>query len=117
MIAHPFVRRMTDEIMAEVVDLSKSGIVPSQILTRLRISNPSILITAKDVHNVKREYRIQDLGGELPITVLFSTLEAGGYVYESTVDDDGVLDSLFLFTAIILFLHVTFKTICDGRYL
>ena len=95
MIGHPSARVLCSAQREEVVQLTKSGVMPSMIIDKLRQSDPSVLVTDRDVYNMRQKFRMDELQGETPISRVIQELKKNGYSYDTLVDDDGTLNSLF----------------------
>jgi hypothetical protein len=60
------------EEVVDILNMSKSGRTPKEILTYLRQQHASYLLTAKDISNIVQKERITELGGKRPIEWLVS---------------------------------------------
>jgi hypothetical protein len=67
--AHPAHRiaALTLAIRTEIGRLSHAGLSTNQILSTLRISNPSMTLIAKDIGNIVQQIRAEELNGRTPI--------------------------------------------------
>ncbi|KAH6574269.1 hypothetical protein BASA62_002532 [Batrachochytrium salamandrivorans] len=53
--AHPSLRRLNEHAQGQVMEMSKAGVRPREILSSLRQSDPSILAISQDIYSVCRE--------------------------------------------------------------
>jgi hypothetical protein len=58
---------LTPETRASISTLSHTGLLPNQILTLLRDSNPEIPLISKDIANITQKLRLEELDGRTPI--------------------------------------------------
>jgi hypothetical protein len=72
--AHSFHRKMTNDVKKRVRTLSAAGVAPTQILTLIRSEPSGEHVIARDVYNLKRQHKIEQLDGQTPMEALFSSL-------------------------------------------
>jgi hypothetical protein len=65
---------MTNDVKERVRTLSAAGVAPAQILTLIRSEPSGEHVIARDVYNLKRQHRIEQLDGWTPMEALFSSL-------------------------------------------
>ncbi|KAH8959681.1 hypothetical protein BDL97_06G089500 [Sphagnum fallax] len=72
--AHPSHRKMTNDVKERVRTLSAIGVAPAQILTLIRSEPSGEHVIARDVYNLKRQHKIEQLDGRTPMEALLSSL-------------------------------------------
>ncbi len=72
--AHPSHRKMTNNVKERVRTLFVAGVAPAQILTLIRSEPSGEHIIAHDIYNLKRQHRIEQLDGRMPMESLLSSL-------------------------------------------
>jgi len=72
--AHPSHRKMTNDVKEHVRTLSVASVAPTQILTLIRSEPSGEHVIARDVYNLKRQHRIEQLDGRTPMEALLSSL-------------------------------------------
>ncbi|CAG8678443.1 967_t:CDS:2, partial [Scutellospora calospora] len=95
MSGHPIVRRLTEQQMESVKAMTIAGSQPKAIVTTLRQSDPSVLVTNSDIYNARARLRQQNLAGRTPIQALVDELQNGNFLYEYECDDTGSVTYLF----------------------
>jgi hypothetical protein len=65
---------MTNDIKKRVRTLSAAGVALAQILTLIRSEPSSEHVIVRDVYNLKRQHRIEQLDGQTPMEALLSSL-------------------------------------------
>ncbi|KAH8951722.1 hypothetical protein BDL97_09G044300, partial [Sphagnum fallax] len=73
-VAHPSHCKMTNDVKERVRILSTAGVAPTQILTLIRSEPSGEHVIARDVYNLKRQHRIEQLDGWTPMEALLSSL-------------------------------------------
>ena len=81
MIGHPTARRLTEEQLQKILDLSETGSKPRDILALLRRQHPDTLVSPKDIYNAREALRRQKLGSSTPLEV--STKDSTGELLET----------------------------------
>ncbi|KAH6565332.1 hypothetical protein BASA60_009952 [Batrachochytrium salamandrivorans] len=59
--AHPSLRRLNEHAQGQVMEMSKAGVRPREILSSLRQSDPSTLATSQDIYSVCKRIRLENL--------------------------------------------------------
>ncbi len=72
--AHQSHLKMTNDVKKRVCTLSAAGVAPAQILTLICSEPLGEHVVARDVYNLKRQYRIEQLDGWTPMEALLSSL-------------------------------------------
>jgi hypothetical protein len=72
--AHPSHRKMTNNIKEHVRTLSAAGVAPVQILTLIHSEPSGEHVITRNVYNLKRQHRIEQLDGRTPMEALLSSL-------------------------------------------
>jgi hypothetical protein len=72
--AHPSHRKMTNDVKERVGTLSAAGVAHVQILTFIRSEPSGEHVIARDVYNLKRQHKIEQLDGRMPMEALLSSL-------------------------------------------
>ncbi|KAH9571856.1 hypothetical protein CY35_02G114800 [Sphagnum magellanicum] len=72
--AHPSHHKMTNDVKEHVRTLSVASVAPTQILTLIRSEPSGEHVIARDVYNLKRQHRIEQLDGRTPMEALLSSL-------------------------------------------
>ena len=67
--AHPAHRlaALQPDTRASICNMSQAGLLPSQILTTLRTTDPAITLVPSDITNITQQARTEELGGKTPI--------------------------------------------------
>jgi hypothetical protein len=89
---------MTNNVKERVQTLSAAGVAPPQILTLIRSEPSSEHIIARNVYNLKRQHRIEQLDGRMPMEALLSSLIKLDVPNTHCVDASGRL-TRFAFTS------------------
>jgi len=92
--AHPSHRKMTNDVKEHVRTLSAAGVAPIQILTLIRSEPSGEHVIARDVYNLKRQHRIEQLDGRTPMEALLSSLIKLDVPNTHCVDANGRLTRL-----------------------
>jgi len=92
--AHPSHRKMTNDVKKHVRTLFAAGVTPAQILTLIRSEPSGEHIIARDVYNLKRQHRIEQLDGRTPMEALLSSLIKLDVPNTHCVDVSGCLTRL-----------------------
>ncbi|KAH7863204.1 hypothetical protein Vadar_014710 [Vaccinium darrowii] len=74
MSGHPSCRRLSQEEITTIEEMTRSGIPPRQILSSLRQSNPKLQAISRTIYNTKVKLRKGNLAGRTMIQVLFEEL-------------------------------------------
>jgi hypothetical protein len=77
MIGHSLARRrqLTEDQNNTIKHLSETGSKPQQIISLLRAEQPTTLIKACDLYNIRDELRRKKLGNYTPLEFLRETLQ------------------------------------------
>jgi len=92
--AHPSHRKMTNDVKERVRTLSTVGVTPAQILTLIRSEPLGEDVIARDIYNLKRRHRIEQLDGRTPMEALLSSLIKLDVPNTHSVDASGRLTRL-----------------------
>ncbi len=92
--AHPSHRKMTNDVKEHVRTLSAVGVAPVQILTLIRSEPSGEHVIARDVYNLKRQHKIEQLDGRTPMEALLSSLIKLDVPNTHCVDANGRLTRL-----------------------
>jgi hypothetical protein len=67
--AHPAHRiaAISSDTRASINNMSQSGLLPAQILSVLRNSDPELPLIPKDIASITQQSRLEELGGKTPI--------------------------------------------------
>ncbi|KAH7844004.1 hypothetical protein Vadar_023309 [Vaccinium darrowii] len=74
MSGHPSCRRLSQEEITTIEEMTRSGIPPRQILSSLRQSNPKLQAISRTIYNTKVKLRKGNLARRTTIQVLFEEL-------------------------------------------
>ncbi len=91
---HPSHRKMTNDVKEHIRTLSVASVAPAQILTLIRSEPSSEHVIARDVYNLKRQHRIEQLDGRMPMESLLSSLIKLDVPNTHCVDANGRLTRL-----------------------
>ncbi len=72
--AHASHRKMTNDVKERVRTLSAASVAPAQILTLIRSEPSGEHVIARDVYNLERQHKIEQLDGRMPMEALLSSL-------------------------------------------
>ena len=89
MIGHPTARRLTEEQLQKILDLSETASKPRDILALLRRQYPNTLVSPKDVYNAREALRRQKLGNSTPLEFLLKTLQENHWKHAIKQDSEG----------------------------
>ncbi|KAG5565701.1 hypothetical protein RHGRI_001574 [Rhododendron griersonianum] len=95
MSGHPSCRRLSQEEITTIEDLTKSGVPPRQILSSLRQRNPKLQAISRTIYNTKVKLRKEHLAGRSVIQTLFEEVCQGDFIFDVAYDQDGHLTHLF----------------------
>lgn len=96
MIAHPAARTINQEQRDTIWHLLEQGTPPRQIIGLIKNSDPSVLITPKDVHNLHIQFRREKLQDKSPLQYLQEELVTHQWKYEFKKDKEGYIE-FFIF--------------------
>ncbi|KAH9266102.1 hypothetical protein BASA84_001273 [Batrachochytrium salamandrivorans] len=96
--AHPSLRRLNEHAQGQVMEMSKAGVRPREILSSLRQSDPSILAISQDIYSVCKRIRLENLRGRTPLQALVEELKEGPFEHDYQCDTDGHITHLFFLT-------------------
>ncbi|KAF7144569.1 hypothetical protein RHSIM_Rhsim04G0198300 [Rhododendron simsii] len=74
MSGHPYCRRFSQEDMLSIRQMTLAGIPPRQVLSSLRLSDPSCKAIARTVYNAKNAITKEVLAGRTMVQALFDEL-------------------------------------------
>jgi hypothetical protein len=91
MIGHSLARRrqLTEDQNNTIKHLSEIGSKPRQIISLLRAEQPTTLIKACDLYNIRDELRRNKLGNYTPLEFLRETLQNNNWRYAFKQDTEG----------------------------
>ncbi|KAG5566439.1 hypothetical protein RHGRI_002122 [Rhododendron griersonianum] len=95
MSGHPYCRRFSQEDMLSIRQMTLAGIPPRQVLSSLRLSDPSCKAIARTVYNAKNAITKEVLAGRTMVQALFNELGKGDFSFDVERDGDGHLTHLF----------------------
>jgi len=95
MSGHPSARRLTEEEIEIVHNMSMSGSRPRAILASLVRANPNTLATSKDIYNAKLKFQRAYLAGRTPIQALVDELRTGSFEFDLDQDPQQRVTRLF----------------------
>ncbi|XP_077219971.1 PKS-NRPS hybrid synthetase cheA-like [Tasmannia lanceolata] len=95
MSCHPFNRRFSEEEVLHIKEMIAAGVQPREMLTTLKQNNPNLLAMSRDVYNIKKKIRQENLSGRSTIQALLDELARGGFQYNLKYDGEGHLTHLF----------------------
>lgn len=99
MIGHPTARRLTEEQLQKILDLSETGSKPRDILALIRRQRPNALVTSKNIYNARDALRRKKLGNSTPLEFLLKTLQQNARKYIFKQDLEGrILFFMFAYT-------------------
>ncbi len=97
---------MTNDVKERVCTLFAVGVAPAQILTLIRSKPSGKHIIVRDVYNLKRQHRIEQLDGRTPMEALLSSLIKLDVPNTHCVDASGRLTRLaFTSTKVVQLTH------------
>jgi hypothetical protein len=93
MIGHSLARRrqLTEDQNNTIKHLSETGSKPQQIISLLRAEQPTTLIKACDLYNIRDELRRKKLGNYTPLEFLRETLQNNDWRYAFKQDTEGYI--------------------------
>lgn len=89
MIGHPAARRLTEEQLQRILDLSETGSKPRDTLALIRRQYPNALVTSKDIYNARDSLRRKKLGNSTSLEFLLKTLQENSWKYAFKQDIEG----------------------------
>ena len=89
MIGHPTARRLTEEQLQSILDLSETGSKPRDILALIMRQYPDALVSSKDIYHARDALRRQKLGNSTPLEFLLKTLQENHWKYAIKQDSEG----------------------------
>jgi hypothetical protein len=92
--AHLSHHKMTNDVKERVHTLSAAGVAPAQILTLIRSQPSGEHVIARNVYNLKRQHKIEQLDGRTPMEALLSSLIKLDVPNTHCVDASGCLTRL-----------------------
>ncbi|XP_077231283.1 uncharacterized protein LOC143864261 isoform X2 [Tasmannia lanceolata] len=95
MSCHPFNRRFSEEEVLHIKEMTAAGVQPREMLTTLKQTNPNLSAVSRDVYNIKKKIRQENLSGRSTIQALLDELVRGGFQYNLKYDGEGRLTHLF----------------------
>jgi alpha-glucosidase len=98
MIAHPAARTITQEQQATIYHYLDENIPPRQIISLIKKSDPTILITPMDVYNLRKSFLRQQLAGRTPIQYLQDQLYTHQWKFAFKQDKEGCI-TFFMFAS------------------
>ena len=93
--AHPSLRRLSKQAKERVKEMTKAGARPREILSSLRQNDPSISTISRDIYNLRKKIRLENLQGRTPTQALVKELEEGQFEYDYQCDASGHVTHLF----------------------
>jgi hypothetical protein len=87
-------RKMTNDVKERVCTLSAAGVAPAQILMLIGSEPSGEHVIARDIYNLKRQHKIEQLDGRTPMEALFSSLIKLDVPNTHCVDANGRLTRL-----------------------
>ncbi|XP_078161175.1 PKS-NRPS hybrid synthetase cheA-like [Carex rostrata] len=88
-------RRLTRDDMANIEEMTKSGLTPRQILRALKKRNPDLKAITKTIYNAKAKIMKDKLAGRSTIQALFDELVKAGFNCNFLQNQEGHLTHLF----------------------
>ncbi|KAI8573117.1 hypothetical protein RHMOL_Rhmol01G0253500 [Rhododendron molle] len=92
---HSYAGRLTSNEISTVVDLSVSMFKPKQILSQLKLNDPSNATTIKHVYNARQKYRVIEKAGRTQMQHLKAQLKKSSYVSWERSNEHGNVTALF----------------------
>jgi hypothetical protein len=89
MIGHPTARRLTEDQLQKILDLSETGSKPRDILALLRRQYPDTLVSPKDIYNAREALRRHKLGNSTPLQFLLRSLQENHWKHAIKQDSEG----------------------------
>lgn len=96
-VAHPSLRRLNEEQLEDVRQLTRVGAPPRTIVAALRgdATETPVPVIARDVYNARVQIRTEALAGQTPLQALVGHLEAEQFVWNVNTTPQGHLTHLF----------------------
>jgi hypothetical protein len=98
MIAHPAARTITQEQRATIYHHLDENIPPRQIISLIKKSDPTILITPMDVYNLRKSFLREQLAGRTSIQYLQDQLLTHHWKFAFKQDKEGCI-TFFMFVS------------------
>lgn len=92
---NPGARKLNEDEKEKVVQLLKSGVKTSQVLSLLRMDFHNNTTTAKDIYNIAQAIRRDILRGRSAIFALYESLKTKNFVFDVDLNVDGSVERLF----------------------
>lgn len=89
MIGHPAARKLTEEQLQNILQMSEIGSRPRDILAMVRRQYPDSLVSPRDIYNARSALRRQKLGNDTPLGFLQTTLQENSWKYALKQDSEG----------------------------
>lgn len=93
MIGHPAARKLTEEQLQNILQMSEIGSRPRDILAMVRRQYPDSLVSSRDIYNARSALRRQKLGNDTPLGFLQTALQESSWKYALKQDSE----AMFLF--------------------
>ncbi|XP_023752378.2 PKS-NRPS hybrid synthetase cheA-like [Lactuca sativa] len=93
---HPSFRQLPSESIKSVKEMTKAGTPPRQILSSLHQQTPNLPVISRNIYNVKRKIRRENLRNRPMINALFEELDEGGFIYDISQNAEGWISRLFI---------------------
>lgn len=95
MSGHPFCHRLSKEVVLSIKEMTRSRILPCQILSSLRQRNPKLQAVSRTIYNMKAKLHEDNLAGRTMIQALFEEFRQGDFTFNVAHNQDGHLTHLF----------------------
>lgn len=93
---HPSFRRLLQDDVQSVKNMTLSGIPPRQILSSLRQRNQNLPAVSRTIYNLKAKIQKENLRNRSKVSALFEEFEKEGFIYDILHNPAGNITHLFI---------------------
>jgi len=95
LIAHPYARRLHEDMKTTIESLSKSGTKSKHIFRHVKSNH--VLVTTRDIYNQTKSIKLKNLAGRTPIKALIDELSNDEeWLFHFHSDTNGHVEYLFM---------------------
>lgn len=97
LLAHPSLRRLDQDQMQSVRQMTKAGQAPRIIRATLEAEvETDVHVTLQDLYNIRKQIRREELGARTPIQALVDQLATSKIFHRYQTDSEGHITHLFI---------------------